>query len=138
MLSVLALFALIGVSMQVLRIARGSQLAYGLSFNVGLLLLALLLYAGHGGFRIAYGLLLLASAMALVFVGLTRAIDGVETAWFLPVMSAALSYCCWVVLVSESARQFLAEARSDASARRGIGRLRFRRRNPADAPIGQL
>ncbi len=137
MLSVIVLFALIGVSVQVLHIAHGSQLTYGLSFNVGLLLLAVLLYAGHGGFRIVYGLLLLVSAFALVFVGLTRAIDGVETAWFLPVMSAVLMYCCWVTLVSKSARQFLAEGRSDSRPWWRIGLLKPCRGRSADATVAQ-
>jgi hypothetical protein len=114
--TVIVFSALLGVGSQVLHIPSGSRLAYGLPFSMGLLLLAVLFYTGHGRFRVLYGLLLLAAAMAFVFVGLTRAIDGVERSWYLPVMSAALLYCCWVILVSKSARRFLEESRHGSSA----------------------
>jgi hypothetical protein len=132
MLSVIVLSALFGVSSMVLRIAHG-RLPYGFSFSVGLLLLAVLLYVGHRRVRVVLGLLLLATAIALVFVGLTRAIDLVEAAWIFPVMAVALGYCCWVTLVSRSARRFFERSHGAALARRTPGMLRPRRNRPAHA-----
>jgi hypothetical protein len=120
LLSVVVLSALLGVGCFVLHIAQVRHLPYGLSFSVGLFALAVMLYTGHRQFRVVHGLLLLATAIALVFVGLTRAIDGVETVWLFPVMSAALGYCCWVTLVSKSAGRFLAECQRGLPSAAGV------------------
>ena len=111
MLTVMVLIALLGAASQLLHIQTGSRIANGCSISVAALLVAALFYSGRARFRVVFGMLLLAGAMAFVFVGLIRAIDGVQTAWFFSVMSAVLAYSCWVILVSKSARQFLGENR---------------------------
>jgi hypothetical protein len=111
MLTVMVLIAFLGAVSQLLHIQPWSRIATGFPISVAVLLVAVLLYTGRARFRIAFGMLLLAGAMAIFFVGLIPAVDGVKTAWFFPVMSAVLVYCCWVILVSKSARQFLGENR---------------------------
>ena len=133
MLSVIVLSALFGVSSMVLRIAHGRHLPYGFSFSVGLVLLAVLLYVGYRRIRVVLGLLLLATAIALVFVGLTRAIDLAKAAWIFPVMSAALGYCCWVTLVSRSARRFFERSHGALEMRSTSGMLRPRHGRAAHA-----
>ena len=133
MLSVIVLSALFGVSSMDLGIAQGRHLPYGSFFSVGLILLAVLLYAGHGRVRVVLGLLLLATAMALVFVALTRAIDGVEGVWIFPVMSVALGYCSWVILVSRSARRFFERGHGATMLQRTPGMARPRHVRAAHA-----
>lgn len=111
MLTVMVLIAILGAASQLLDIQTGSRIANGISISVAVLLVAVLFYRGRARFRVVFGMLLLAGAMAFVFVGLIRAIDGVKSTWFFPVMSVVLAYCCWVILVSKSARHFLGESR---------------------------
>ena len=111
MLTVMVLIALLGAASQLLHIQTGSRIASGLSISLAVLLVAALFYSGRAPLRVVFGMLLLAAAMAFVFVGLIRAIDGVRASWFSPVMSAVLAYSCWVILISKSARQFLTDNR---------------------------
>jgi uncharacterized membrane protein (DUF4010 family) len=111
MLTVMVLVALLGAVSQLLHIQTGSRIAAGFPISVAVLLVAALFYSGRARFRVAFGMLLLIGAMAIFFVGLIPAVDGVKTAWFFPVISGVLAYCCWVILVSKSARQFLGENR---------------------------
>jgi hypothetical protein len=109
MLSVILLMLLLGVVSQLTRQRGDNGLLFGQSFGVILVLMAVLVYNGHRRTRVVTGLLFLAGALAFVFVGLTRAIDGVRTAWYLIIMSGALAYGSWVILRSKSAREFLEE-----------------------------
>ncbi len=109
MLSVILLLLLLGVVSQLTRQRGDNGILFGQSFGVILVLLAILVYNGHRRFRVVTGLLFLAGALAFIFTGLTRAIDGLRTAWYLIIMSGALAYGSWVILRSRSAREFLEE-----------------------------
>lgn len=99
------LFILLGAV--ALQLVRTRLLPSSVSMPILLVVFAILLYNGYRRFRILFGLLHLAAAVSLLIAAFARAPLGSAALWFYVAAALGLTYCAWVILLSQQSRSFL-------------------------------